>query len=589
MAWVAAFPTLHGRQTVSRTRTSSRLALPLRRPWKLTCWLDFAGVTLLAMIIGLQYQPDSQPIMGDQAYFLYMAQAVQRGEPVYKTTTFGYTPLVPLLSAGAMQVAETLGLPGFLGPRYFSVAITALSCGLLYLITARASRSRWIGVVTALALLNFDFLLALTASNFEPKILVQFLTLLTIAALQRRLWGLAGAAAGLAAISWQPALIVGAAASLLALYEIWKRDRSALPAYVGGFLLGTLPLYLYLGLTAQWDDFIQQAVAFKLHPRPEITQTPGVFQPLIPVIDLLQALRVYNFPFFVLALAGIGMQVIRAWRRGMRYLRLIFTQPRTGGVLLLTIFWLGYALLAAFSGVEFQGIGDALPFLYLVAFWAAWGCYRLLAWWAHRSRVGSASLAYAPFFFVIVFLLGAAGKAFPYQAQYELDTEIALIRSGLPTENLTGPLLAINAPEVYVLLEQPSPWRYLFVTPYFAEFIEWKEAEGCNTLVQDLEQSHFSNILIKLHPKYENPCLQQIVERLNAGYPKTELATNLNLQWCHTRDLLMRFSQPGAWAVGGEELQAWVDCMLSKRVYSFQQTNEQRYWVYRSAGEQGAR
>ena len=74
--------------------------LPVRwltAPWTLP--LVSAGVALSVFAGAGIFD---EPILADRAYFVYLGQALLRGEPIYAQTFFYYPPLGPLISAMSM-------------------------------------------------------------------------------------------------------------------------------------------------------------------------------------------------------------------------------------------------------------------------------------------------------------------------------------------------------------------------------------------------------------------------------------------------------------------------------------------------------
>ena len=126
----------------------------------------------MALVVGglmvaacLQYGISQEPLLGDRAYMLYMGQAVLRGEAIYQTTTFGYPPLGPLLSAVVMYVGRLWGVPTYVSPRLAGVLVAALAAGCVYMFTWRAFRSQAAGLVAGVSLVSFGFLSRLSISN----------------------------------------------------------------------------------------------------------------------------------------------------------------------------------------------------------------------------------------------------------------------------------------------------------------------------------------------------------------------------------------------------------------------------------------
>ena len=68
-------------------------------------------VAVVTLLVCSRYGITLQPLFGDRAYMLYMAQTVARGEAVYRTMSFGYPPLGPMISAIGLAAGSSFGEP----------------------------------------------------------------------------------------------------------------------------------------------------------------------------------------------------------------------------------------------------------------------------------------------------------------------------------------------------------------------------------------------------------------------------------------------------------------------------------------------
>ncbi len=216
---------------------------------------------LLAAASVAQYDLREQPIVGDRAYFVYLAQAVLRGDAIYSVSFFGYPPLAPLISAAAMGLGGLFDLPSHLAPRLLAVPVFASSTMLAFAVARAATGRVWAGAVAALFLMGMSRLAEVSAATLEPKLLVVFFTLLAQRALQQRRWMLAAAASVLGAGCWHPAGLVCLAVLAVVVYAEWPRPaRPLLRDCALGAALGAFPSLLYLGVSGGVWDFWQRAV-----------------------------------------------------------------------------------------------------------------------------------------------------------------------------------------------------------------------------------------------------------------------------------------------------------------------------------------
>jgi hypothetical protein len=444
------------------------------------------------------------PIVGDRAYFVYLGQAVLRGEPIYADTFMGYPPLGPLLAAAAMALGRIVDCPTYLSPRALGVLVTAASALLLHRVASRATLQAWPGLCAALVLLGFGHLGRLTVSNLEPKVLLVAFELAVVFFLQRRRHAPAGVAAGLAATCWQPGVWIAAAALPVLLRG--RRRARALAAFVAGGVLGGLPACIYLTVTQTWGAFLQRSFVI-----PATLQTPAR--------DPLHWLRVVRADFpnetllFAAAAAGFCGFVLGRLRRGPLALLRGLCHGRLGGLPLLALVWI------AWNSVDFQGPPDLLPLLPPVAFFAAWGAHRAVAL-ATRRLGGEAgrAVAAAPACLVAATGVFALGHAALYHPATTLAQQKALVDRIVAAAGPAGRVLAFDAEEVYVLAERPSPNRFLRLNRSFLPFLHWIEPEGCAGVWRRTVQERPEVVVIRAWYK-QGECVLRIEQGLRqAGY-----------------------------------------------------------------------
>ncbi len=162
--------TLRGR--TGPTRQASAVSW-LTASWTLPLFCASVALTVL-----VQMGIFDEPILVDRAYFVYLGQALLRGDPIYTQTFVYYPPLGPLLSAASMWVGQLFDVPTHLAPRFTSVLIGAACAGLMFELCRGATRSLWSALVGALALIGFGALNSFILATLEPKLLLLFFTLL---------------------------------------------------------------------------------------------------------------------------------------------------------------------------------------------------------------------------------------------------------------------------------------------------------------------------------------------------------------------------------------------------------------------------
>jgi len=493
--------------------------------------IHFLLITVISSIIVVCYKPNQQPFSGDPAYLTYMAQAIARGEPVYQTTTFGYPPFGPLISAASMHLGRWFGLESYLAPRYLSILILALSSGFLYLVTRRITGRAWAGAVAAFALMSFQLLIVRGTSDLEPKILVQFLTLIALLAIQSRCWWLVGMTLGMASLTYQPAFLIAAVAFFLCLLNSGHRRHMAVFHFIGGLILGSLPAVIYLLWTGQGVEFFERVVLFRLIPHPHF------FKPSLIRLLIVSARAVgwKGVPFALLSVYGFFWHMTQSLRKGRirSYPKLYFSELRMSGIDVLTLIFLLMIMATSFSPISSFGSGDFLSFFHVIAFWASWGIiqiYEAIVRFIKTERFvlhkhSAASIISSSLIAVLV--VYALIGAFRYKFSETLSEQKAWVQSVLSKDEVKASFLAINAEEFYVLSEKSAPWPYLRFIGYHDNLIRKIEKKGCLSLLEDLDVHSFKAIIIKLYKSGNSSCLEEIIAKLRLSYNETTIKNYL--------------------------------------------------------------
>ena len=114
-----------------------------------------------------------------------------------------------------------------------------------------------------------------------------------------------------------------------------------------------------------------------------------------------------------------------------------------------------------------------------------------------------------------------------------------------------------------MLTEQPSRWRYLMVSAYFVDFINWKEPQGCNSLLQDLDQHAYQPVVIGQRGR-EGTCLQKIKAKLQEDYQQTIISFGEKGQRCGTSSLIRDLSQYGHRTITFKRFRTWLGCATAQ-------------------------
>jgi hypothetical protein len=472
-------------------------------------WLGAAVVFVAGVVIILAYQPGAQAVSGDRGYLIYMAQAVARGEPIYQTTTAGYTPFAPMISALTMHLTGWLGVPSYLAPRLLMVPLVALTGVMLYIVVYRLTGSLW-GSLWA-GLFNFvsTGVMATSSANLQPKLLVQVFLLVSMVALLHRRWLWVGAAISAAAMCWQPSAALGAAPLLIALVTWGEHRGAALVRFVAGLVLGALPSILYLTLSGQWVDFWMQTVVVKLAVSETLSAGAGLDWFRQIVLGSIDEAAWVLLPLGALGLAAYSGRRLLLPPPGQS--RLHIFMPESGGILLMTGVWVLYSTIADVTALEKQGGGDLVYAHHFLAFWAGWGLMivHAVALWLLRGRLpwfGAASGLLLTAGIVGWTLTTAADNKIDYTLQFQEEELLELLPDGFdPAETVV-----VNLADIYVLTNTPSPLPVIEFSEGFQAYLDLRLPNGCQSLQEIV--AAYPRVIIRGSARL--PCIDQINEFL---------------------------------------------------------------------------
>lgn len=310
---------------------------------------------LLAAAFCARLDPVHRPLVADNQLYFYMAERAASGVPPHVSHVDSKNELGVLLAAAVIRAGRVVGVDDVLSSRAISIAFTAASVALVAELAALLAGGAAAGHVAALALLAVRGLPDHTAAGNNVKVfLVTFLLLAHVAMArppQRFWWGrdaLAGLAAGLAFLCWQPALLVVVAVAAEALVARGRGWRSMLVVLAAA---GTpVAAYeLYFALHGALAEQLHQAYVMTLGS----VHQPGYLRRSIHFL-LTEAggpeawPRLVPLSFAIVAAASL-MAAVLAPRRAFTLLR-----EKPG----LLSFGLGAAGATAFTLYDHQGVPD---------------------------------------------------------------------------------------------------------------------------------------------------------------------------------------------------------------------------------------
>jgi hypothetical protein len=205
------------RESISAVELDSTLARAVMAKLNLDLILTI-GLGLAAALLSLKYDMLQQPFPPDPTLHVYAAQQILQGHVIYRDVGIIKAPLSDFVAAFAIVGLQPFGVPDWLATRLVFWVVAAATVGMTYLTARFSFGNRTVGFMSALGMLSYGYFNLRAVTGPEPKSLLILFSLAAFTLLQKRRWGWAGVCAGLAAMAWQPGLMVVAlvlAASLL--------------------------------------------------------------------------------------------------------------------------------------------------------------------------------------------------------------------------------------------------------------------------------------------------------------------------------------------------------------------------------------
>lgn len=211
-------------------------------------WVPAVGVVALLVFVLHGF---TDTLDRDLGLFLYDAQQVLAGAPPYVAQMNTVGPLADLVPALFIALGRTAGLGDLYAARLGFTLISTAVCVLLYLIGRDVFRSRGAGLVSVTTFLTFEEFAHLAANGPREKTTMVLFLVAALYALSHRRWATAGVLVGLGALTWQPVLLVGVAATAVVLVTDRGRWwRSAVRFVVGGLAPSALCAGYFLAVGA---------------------------------------------------------------------------------------------------------------------------------------------------------------------------------------------------------------------------------------------------------------------------------------------------------------------------------------------------
>lgn len=320
----------------------------------------FAVALALVVLHFARFDVPERPLVTDVRYTVYFATRVADGAVPHRDFFENRPQLATLAGAALIRAGRPLGVDPLRAMRLGYIALAALLALFLFAVHRALRDGDCVaGLLGLVCSLGFPLLGLLPSIGPVPKLLMGILALGAALLALRGRWLLAGFAGGLAALDWQIGALAGLGVLLAAACEARVARLRACVAVACGGLAAAVLFVAYFAWHGALGDAVQQIVASSLARGAASTSRAGR---TLRVGSILAAFDLAAPGMRWLLWAGLaGMALlpgllVRLWRRPARRLAIV-----------LAVY--GYGL-AAFSLLDFQGFGDLLALLAVIAFFA---------------------------------------------------------------------------------------------------------------------------------------------------------------------------------------------------------------------------
>lgn len=408
------------------------------------------GLFLLALVAMWRLDPSRTGLLWDAQVYYFISERVASGIPPHVSEFDPKNALSMLLSGMAIRMGRVFGADDLLVARLLSIVGTAAVFPLLGAVVRRLGGTRGMARCAALLPLVFPEFLFLAVVGANPKIFLMFFETLWMLAATFEAPLALGILSAACFLTWQPALLLLAAAALPLLFREGGRLR-ALARLAAGFVVPVVAYEAYFLWHGALGDQVYQAFVFPAefgrHPRPLLDSAIALLQLKPP-----RGMNSLLLCTFAALLTGWWAACLAAPRRMWPWFR---ARPARGAVLL------GASGTFAFGFHDFQGYADRLfffPFLAVaVGAAAGFGIDRISAIFSaalpsntasdrSTSRTGTVLFAAAGIALLLVFVPDRGLKRNTLGFQRLAAREVAVFARRGRTVYAMGPLhlLAMN-------------------------------------------------------------------------------------------------------------------------------------------------
>lgn len=467
---------------VERVRaTESKSSETLKRGVRALAWPSVAfGVALLLFT---RFNIEDM-LSRDESIYVYAAQRQAAGVAPYVSIFDPKTPLASWLATAALGVGRALDVSDVYSIRAVYLLVACLTVSAMYLLAKWFFSSTLAGIAAAATLASFEGFARDALTGPDAKTPAVLLSIVTLALLVRRRYFLAGLAASLAFLTWQPLAIYAVVVLVFALTssDAGKRLHAAGSA-LAGVAIPVAATAIYFAAEGALGDLYDATINYPL-TGVESSQEGNLLRHIAEVVD-----RDYSTTKIVFW-AGLALLLALAVARVIR--------PPGGDRRSLLRDPYCIAVVPAFIGIfvfsltDFQGYPDVYPLLPFSALGIGAG------FWLLESATANGPLAVAATALSVAAITAMVVASLVVYSRAGSDlTELTQQRKAAAAlDRLLGPddtMIALGNPMPLVLTERtnPSPFIYLqagvdqwAIDHRFGSFENWtREIEAANPAV----------------------------------------------------------------------------------------------------------
>lgn len=418
-------------------------------------------------------------IARDDALYAYSGQCVAEGHVPYQRAFDVKGPLASAIPALGVLAARQANLPDHRGVQVEFIIISVLSVVAVYLLGQALTDSSLAGTFAALTFLGFEGFIA-HAAGARPKTAVILFTTIALLAIVRKRWAVGGALIALAALTWQTMALIGIGALTAVWGEPQQNRRHALLSLLGGGLAVVAAVVAWFASARALVDLWNGAVAALPHLASRARELPlswRIWRPLRRCYEGYPATFMAG-GFGLLGLAGAFVMSLREWGGPIGAI----TRSRW------SVVFTSFALLAAFTFIDFQIYDDAYPLLPFAAVGFGFVLERALSGLTSSEGILPRSyrdIAAAGVCLAILTPTVIFAKFTPGTGLSEQKQAVTEIKERLGD----GRLQAINAPEVLYLGELTNLTKHVVVGPRVLAVIDAMEPGGVDAWLRSIEEA----------------------------------------------------------------------------------------------------